>query len=255
MNVVIWSKNRACQLDLLLRSIDKYWSEYEVHDFTVIYNDDAEYVKGYDIVSSEHQWVKYHRESGFKNTLNSLIGNSEHTMFLCDDNIFTRSWEWDESIMMNIDIACISLRMGRNISSHYIKGPSPAPEIKNGIWNWHGKNIDWGYPMCPGVGHIFRTADVKPIIEKGNYTSPTELEDAMNAAMIKRPLMWCPEHSIVIDTPINRVQVRRETLCGDIGAKELNDRYLKGDRIDLAQFDNYPNTSAHVILKELKWSS
>jgi hypothetical protein len=254
MNVIIWSKNRACQLDLLLRSIEKYWVGYKNHIFNVIYTADTEFESAYSELFVDHQWVDVWRETNLKDEILDSIHGSDYTMFLCDDDVFTREYKSQPSIP-GLDVACISLRMGKNIMSHYIKGDSPAPKLNNGFWDWRGGNIDWGYPMSAGSGHIFRTLDIMPIVKNGTYNNPTEFEDAMNAMKINRPLMFCYEHSIVFNMAINRVQTRRNTLCGEISAKELNTRYMNGERIDIEQFHKYDNKSAHVILKDLKWSN
>jgi hypothetical protein len=255
MNMVIWSKNRACQLDLLLRSIKRYWNRYDRNIFKVVYDyDNAEYKKGYDKVMERYDWPRYVCEVNFKSdVLTRVLDDNKYIGFFCDDDVFTREFEWNMGLMLDPSMLCISLRMGKNITSHYIKGPCQVPEITYGAWEWQGKSIDWGYPMSVGSGHIFRMEDIKPILEKGTYANPTELEDAMNANKIKRAKMFCYDHSIVLNLAINRVQDKRETLCGDITAKELNDRYLDGKQIDLAPFHYYANTSAHEIVKELKW--
>jgi uncharacterized Rmd1/YagE family protein len=257
MNAVIWSKNRACQLDLLLRSIKKYWQRDDRNTFKIVYNyDTSDYKRGYDKLIERFDWPVYVNEVSFKADLrNRVLDDSDYIGFFCDDDVFTREWEWNKGILMDPKMACLSLRLGQNITSHYIKGASPPPEITNGAWEWAGKNIDWGYPMSAGSGHIFRTIDIAPIIKNGTYDTPTEFEDAMNAMKIKRPKMFCYNHSKVVNFAVNRVQTKRETLCGQITARELNDAYLKNKQIDLEQFHYYENETAHVILKEFEWSS
>jgi len=255
MNVIIWSKNRACQLDLFLRSVEKHWCDYDRNVFKIVYDyDNTEYKKGYDRVMERFKWPKYVNEINFKtDLLTRVLDNSEYIGFFCDDDIFTREFKWNKGLLMNPEMLCISLRMGKNITSHYIKGLCKVPEIIDGIWEWRGKSIDWGYPMSAGSGHIFRTSDIKPILKNGKYSNPTEFEDIMNANKINRSKMFCYDHSILFNMVINRIQTTRNTLCGEITARELNDRYLDGGQIDLKPYHHYENTSTHEIVKELKW--
>jgi hypothetical protein len=255
MNVIIWSKNRACQLDLLLRSIKRYWKDYDRNEFRVIYDyDNAGFKKGYDIVMEAHPWVKYIGEINFRaDLIHRALTDSAYIGFFCDDDVFTNDFEWNTGLLANPDIACISLRLGTNIVNHYIKGPCEVPERKGGVWSWKGKQIDWGYPMSAGSGHIFRMSDIKPILTKSKYENPTELEDAMNAHKIDRSKMFCYDKSVVFNLAVNRVQTVRKTKCGELSARELNNKFLNGDRIDLEPYHNYENKSAHEI-KDLKWS-
>ena len=111
MNVVIWSKNRACQLDLFLRSIEKYWHRYNDNTFKILYNyDNADFKKGYDVLMEEFKWPKYLAEISFKqDILTSILDDSEYIGLFCDDDVFTERFEWNKGIMMNPSILSISL--------------------------------------------------------------------------------------------------------------------------------------------------
>ena len=56
--------------------------------------------------------------------------------------------------------------------------PPPAT-----TWHWMGMEGDWGYPMSLD-GHIFRTAEIAPLLEHLDYRNPNVLE----AALARRPL-------------------------------------------------------------------
>ena len=75
LNIVCYSKNRACQLELLLRSMNKFWKHN--HQINVLYTyTDDEYEKGYDILIDEYKNINFVLEKNFK----------KDTLFLIDNN-------------------------------------------------------------------------------------------------------------------------------------------------------------------------
>ena len=97
LNIIVFSKNRACQLELLLRSLKiflKNWQSYSVY---IIYSySNSEYEQGYEIVKKQFPLFNYLPESKeqlggklFKNiVLECLRNNQPYTMFLVDDLVF-----------------------------------------------------------------------------------------------------------------------------------------------------------------------
>ena len=55
MNIIIFSKDRACQLDLFLRSLKKYFKEFEELNFNILYTYSNDKFKiGYDKLFTIH---------------------------------------------------------------------------------------------------------------------------------------------------------------------------------------------------------
>jgi len=157
ITTIIFSKNRACQLELLLRNLNM--------PAIVLYTYDPEFRLGYEKLISLYPSVKFIRETNFKEQLKENIG--EYTMFLVDDDIMIEHFDEDcpefIEFKKNQDIVCLSLR----ISPEYNR----APILKNNTWRWKGERKDWGYPMSV-TSSIFRKQDILPIIIKEDFKTP-----------------------------------------------------------------------------------
>ena len=93
MKSIIFSYNRACQLDLLIRSHKKFWGEDIVVSY--MYSDDY-FRAGYNKVRTRHPDVKFiHRVSLKEDILNEMTG--EYTVFFCDDEIMIRPFSEEDT--------------------------------------------------------------------------------------------------------------------------------------------------------------
>jgi hypothetical protein len=122
------------------------------------------------------------------------------------------------------------------------------PKMQPGnIWNWRLSDADYGYPMSLD-GHIFRTADILPLLETLDYHDPNSLEAALARHPINRPMMMCFDKSVIVNNPINRVQDTIKNRHGDISAEWLNEQFLAGKRIDLTPFIGIEPKACHMEL-------
>jgi hypothetical protein len=120
------------------------------------------------------------------------------------------------------------------------------------IWRWRGAQGDFGYPMSLD-GHIFRASDILPLIESRNFSTPNSLEEMLmtQARQIGRPLMASYPHSCLVGVPVNRVQSAVPNRNGETHpytVQDLNERYLRGERIDLHALDFSDIRGAHQEL-------
>ena len=92
INSIIFSKDRAAQLDLLLKSIGK--NAKDIFQLKVIYaSSEISFEKGYEKLIDKYPEVKWMKESSnFKEDVLSAIDNteSEYTCFFTDDDIVYR---------------------------------------------------------------------------------------------------------------------------------------------------------------------
>jgi hypothetical protein len=92
--LIIFSKNRACQLHLLLESIEKNSNGvfdviYVIHTYTT-----KEYLDGYSKLYNEFPNVSFITEDDFySTTLETIDPTFEFVTFMVDDNIFYRKLE------------------------------------------------------------------------------------------------------------------------------------------------------------------
>lgn len=254
LNIIIFSKNRACQLDLLLRSIKTFWVDMFYFKFLIIWNTDNKYFyEGYQKVIQDHPEFYFKEQTGPLKTsiIESLKETKEYFVFFVDDNVFKEPFKfWDKKIeeMENNDILCISLRMGTHITKCYTQNiSSPIPNFEQNFkWKWNGSPGDWGYPMSVD-GHIFRTSDIIDSIKYKNYSNPNNFEDALRSNIPNRPYMTCFENSKILNIPINKVGTYPNR-HGNISTEFLNENYLKGKKISIDNIKGLKNESPHIEL-------
>lgn len=249
MNITIFSKDRAAQLELLLRSMKKYFKEWNNYSINVLYtHSDESYKKGYDLTFKKHPEFNYIKESSFKNDLlKSIDPNKQFTTFFVDDNIFKEPFSIndDEFKIFNDsdEILCLSLRLHPNLTYCY---PARVVMTKPGenIFDWRGKKGDFGYPMSLD-GHIFRTKDIISKLKEINYRNPNSLESGLASNPIHKPLMIMYDKSIIINNPVNKVQNFNQNVHGNISADHINKQYLNGRIISLKNIEGINNISCH----------
>lgn len=259
METIIFSYNRPAQLDLLLRSIKRFT---DLDSLTVLYLNEPGFE--YDQCIKEHPEVKFvYRTSNLKKHLLDTIKLAQDygeklVLFLCDDDIFINKVSTKNKQFRiftdRTEILALSLRMSRTMNYCFdsdIKVDVPQFD-SDYAWVWGYYPYDWGYPMSLS-GHIFRTDEIKPLLEKFNYDNPTQLESQLAQAPLKNPLMLCFPSQKVVEAPINIVQNECFTnRTGDIDAQWLNDMYSKGNRIDLDFILKNKFVGCHQLI-EVRW--
>jgi hypothetical protein len=249
INTIAFSKNRACQLELLLRSLNM--------PVTVLYSYDPEFKAGYDKLIGMYPSVTFVLRYDFKKQLLEILDkSSEFILFLVDDDImldpFYENCHEFVEFKNNPDIICLSLRM---TPSYRHNG---FPVLENNKWEWKlyrrgGKGYNhrlrnWGYPMSVG-SHIFRKKDIVPIILANEMKNPNYLEGALDANIPNRPLMLCFDKAKIINNIVNQVQTDFPSHIVGISAKELEEKFLKGERISIQDIKEKASKARDCYLK------
>jgi translation elongation factor P/translation initiation factor 5A len=264
LNVVVFSRNRAMQLDLLLTSFKQTFREYKETQVNILYDfTDTEFYDGYEILkeySDENiKFITDNEFGSFKQTiLNILDPKKNLTMFLCDDIVFTNDWSLsDKEIQIlekNESIIATSLRLWEGINFCYATRQStPPPKLENGIWNWTKFVGDWGYPMSVD-GNVYKTEFILSKINEVPFKTPNELESALAiTADRSKPNCCCyVTEPKLFNIPANIVQTVYQNRHGNIKtANELNYLFLSGKRLDEMFYRNKKFNTVHVEL-ELK---
>src|SRR5207302_811053 len=131
------------------------------------------------------------------------------------------------------EILALSLRMCPSIDRSYMLDEStPPPEFEHGtVWRWEGLPGDWGYPMSLD-GHIFRTAELCPLIARLDFHNPNTLETELaRAEPPPMPKLICLSDAPVFNVPANLVQTTLRNRNAGGSAARLNRRFLNGDRL------------------------
>jgi len=264
LKIIIFSKDRAAQLELLLRSI-KYNLKipYEIVVQYTTSNDD--YEKGYKICKDSYE-IKLIKESNFKKTLIGIMDNTNtNFMFLVDDNVFINELtEIDYRNLLetyynnsNSNIHTISLRMHNKIDYCYpAKKQMVIPQFirDNEVLIWDWTKMDqwtcWGYPMHVD-SQIFtdsRLAELTNIIINDNYRHPNSLEEALLRHKNKdKNLMISPSKAIIWNIQNNFVQNKNTNLYDNV-VEENNNKFIKGKRISLKNIQGIKSNMAHGVV-------
>jgi hypothetical protein len=262
LNCIVFSRNRACQLDAFLRSLKLFWSDWkEYTKINVIYDySEEKFLTAYKKLFEENtdiNFVDQHGKDFKKIMVEQTDPTAPLTVQFVDDiifiNPFTIKCPEFEAFKNEPETTCLSLRVHPLITYCYmmnIASPPPRWEAE-GKWAWFSLPGEWGYPYSQD-GHIIRTEDVLPCIKEQSYGHPNALEVEMTNFTVKRPYMRCFQKAKIINIPANRVGQFVNNRVGNISVDFLNDQYLKGLRINLKPFCGIQANAVHCEL-EYSW--
>lgn len=208
INLIIFSKNRAMQLDALLRSIKLRCNVF--NSIHVVWTADEGFERSYTLMIPKHNvtWIK---ETNFKEDTMRAMTDAVFTCFMCDDNIIMHEFNglpdnWD-------DLLCHSLRM------------------EGEPWKWRECGGNEGYPFSVD-GHIYKTKLIKPLINNLMFINPNKLESQLQHKQSYPDLM--SGQFILTSISLNRVSSTSGCdFSGQYSERVLDDMFLDGKRIDL----------------------
>ena len=188
VNSIIFSKDKAPQLRLLLESLSKNASD--IFNLTVIYTtSNQEFDKGYEKLKSEEisLGVKWIQQTEFKNNvLQALQTNSDHSCFMSDEDIMYGKFDGEKmakAMKEDQDIFCFSLRLGMNTkfcmrlqTANNLQGETHKDGVI--VWDWQKNYLDYGFPLSLN-GHVFRTRDIMKLTKQVGFKNPEQLEEAL----------------------------------------------------------------------------
>jgi len=247
INATIFTFDRSAQLHLLLESIKK--NANNIFNINVLYkSSNEEFKRGYDLLKERFPYINWVEETNFKEqTLKLIETDLEHTCFFTDDDIIYNSISESDIVecLKDNNIFCFSLRLGTNVSYCYTMNcddiliPDKQDE-KFVWWNWTKSYADFGYPLSVD-GHVFRTKEIKKLIRAVNFTNPNTLEGNLQVfENFPKETMVAYKISVLVNSPNNIVQNvyhNRKAEKYSFTTKELNDKYLANEIIDLNSID------------------
>lgn len=267
IHVIVFSYNRALQVDTLLSSFFEHWKSPSVH-VDVLYNTSSlQFEKGYDILKDKYnakdvsfvresldvvdkvKLVDFlniynlvrlyrfpklrHPKSNFRSLLIELMENtkSDSVMFLTDDSMFINDIEVREADLDWINAAPenrqFSLRLGKG------ENDLPSSVSDNSVycnWNMYENIHSWGYPFSVD-SHIYNKEYILRLFRKYLFINPNTLE-ANICGVVKRKrklgLGRCFSNIKMLTFPINIVQDCINNICQDVSVEMLNQKLLEG---------------------------
>ena len=250
---IIFSKNRACQLDLLLRSIRQNLPNFR-DTFVLYHATTPEFEQGYELVRQRFPEFDtiIHQQSNFEFDTRDFISRAgEYVCFFVDDNIIYRPHDIDHQFvdrMFNCipELTCFTLRLGTNtvVQDQYHNQPTVFPEnIMVGnvvgtmiyLWDWTTVKVfgDFSYPFSVD-GHIYKVKDLLPLLDY-EFDTPNAFEGRFDKNTFSTNLMCCFKQSVLVNNPLNIVGSSNNNagLYWGHTVEELNKKYLDGYQISL----------------------
>lgn len=263
IDILVFSKNRAAQLQLLISSIERnFRGQFRVH---ILYKNDTQHQPSYDILFREYKQVNWIKQGDFHIDVFNFIHEHPLFMFLTDDCVIFREIYLDECAKKLTDeVWCISLRLGLNTTTQCYWTNEQQPQLiyeEDGdfirwYWrryNWAGTN--WGY-FSSLDGVIFNHKFLSVLPSNFNPRIPRELEGKLVnqevANKIARyPYFVAPRHSACVCISNNAVQEGPPPngLYHPYDADELNKQFLLGYRINYDKMNFNNIFSSHIELE------
>jgi len=276
VDTIVFSKDRAAQLDLFLKS---FLQNFPIGRVFIVYTHSNElFHQGYDKLredtygSNHIVWIP--QTESIKSELYGVLGKSNDIINLCtDDCVYFRNPEINaETINHILDerTLCFSPRLGFNtIVQDYKTGQLQKPlnnydDISfqyspNNIlhWNWKVKPALENYGFaCHQDSYICRKEDFLTIANF-NWQNMRELEGTLalerRHTMYYKPMMAALAHSFCVNVPANNVLLG--LYAGDKcyeSLESMNEKFLNGQRLSLEKSDFNNVIGAHQEVK-LVW--
>jgi hypothetical protein len=263
LDVLVFSKDRACQLDLLLRSIKRSLTEWRECRIHVLYTFSARrFERGYAATISRHPefaWIcELDEEERFRELVLSFVGGNDHIAFLVDDDVLKAPVSIGETefqrFLVDDSIVCVSLRLCPQIDHSYALDRTIAvPRFEHGtIWNWTQADGEWGYPMSLD-GHVFRSRELLPLLQRLDFANPNTLELALANQPLPQPRAICFPTAKLVNFPFNRIQQTFPNRNMGIDREWLNQQFLNGRRLSLSMVSGLRNRTVHHDDVQLVW--
>ena len=256
--VLIFSKNRASQLRLLLESL--YFNATGIFQPYVIWKADTpQFEEGYIKLFSEKMNILHIRETYMLDNFYSFLNlfKDDYFALLMDDCVFYKPLRLSpEELLSNFDndTWCLSLRLGRNTTRETKKSLEPVSESNDFIkYNFKDHKAHDNYGFCfSWDGVVYKTQDVLDLFNGTHFMEtdnqwaifPQKVENFTSNKRhnIKKNLMCCPNESHIVCMNYNSTHPAAN--FGHVSLEELNSSYLNGYVIDFSSinFDGIDHT-------------
>jgi len=255
VNIIVFSKDRGCQLELFLRSLRIHFKK-DKHVFVIYKASNESFGKGYEKTKqSEFENITYIEESNFKkDVLSCILHNDPFTVFFTDDDIFIKDFDLEninfKNFKNNEDILCFSLRLNKNLEYCYTLEVdiTKRPEFcEFNVFDYRKQQGDYNYPMSLD-GHIYRTKEILPILLRLEYQNPNSLERELSKNQISKKLMSCCDYSVIVNNPCCIVQDFCKNKNEGLDPETINKKFLDGYSLSLENISGMTVKAVHTPL-------
>jgi GT2 family glycosyltransferase len=261
---IIFSYNRAFQLDATLRSLMFHCEDIEESYVKIIYKADGIHKEQYLSLIHEYEKftnIQFVEEKKFKADLISLVAPFDYVLFLVDDNIFVDKFKFSDGLHLlksDKSVIAVSLRLGLNTTYCYslnCEQEIPSYQMINDMFmkfNWLNSQADFAYPLELSSS-IYRSNDLLNLLSQIPFENPNTLEanlDAKKQLLAENyPNLVSYKFSKTFCAPINKVQTvaasNRAGTYVEYSAEDLAKKYGEGLRFDISAFIGYKPNACH----------
>lgn len=269
VNIIIYSKDRAFQLDALLSSFYEYaiLDKVDIKIFVLYKTSSIQSQNQYENLKKEWSLIAFEKEENLIQQTIKNISSCEYVLFLVDDTLFYNRWNLENALQNlkheNSSIG-FSLRLGKNTSFCYMLNcPQTIPNMQQKIKNtycyeWENASCDFGYPLEISSS-IYRSRDMIEELKEMQIQIqnlkidciPWFIESRLNGNKKKylktKALLSCFENSVAFSNPINLTK-RGKNIHGlfiNTPIQTLMDAYDKGFRHNSKKLFNLKINSSH----------
>lgn len=263
---LLFSKDRAMQLDATIRSLTIHCQELGDIDWKVIFvassaKDELQYKE----LAHTYVTMEFIKQIDFASQVLNSIAGYEYVLFVVDDNIFVRTFSLQhiiDSLHNNPDALGFSLRLGTNTQYCYpLRRGQELPvftSIDHGFlkFDWTSAQHDFAYPLEVSSS-IFRVRDIQSLLQD-HFTNPNTLEDYLDkhkVALSHKKFLLCSQYSSTFSSPINRVQntfTNRTSENFYYSLDHLREMFARGHRIHVNAYRGFLPNACHQEV-ELKF--
>ena len=243
---IIFSKDRALQLDGVIRFLRLHCKDLHSMDVKILYSSsNSIFEKQYYTLSQQYPGFNFIKVFNFKAQFLNAINNYEFLLFLVDDNIFTGSFSIQRiayALRRRPRAVGFSLRHGLNLVS-YPRHRVRFQKLGYGIirHNWTQSTGRFNYPLEVSSS-VYRVRDLLPLFRRATYNTPSQLEMCMNRSRFRyrnRPFLISYTQSVAFCNHVNRVQNEFNNAHGTnprLTALSLSNAFVNGYRINVYSF-------------------
>ena len=262
--MIVFSKDRAIQLDGALRSLFSHCKDLGEGRLRVqvLYTSSSYFHETqYRQMAQRFPDVTFMREHDFKKDLLACLIGHDYVFFMVDDNIFVKDFllkDIIEALNRNHRAIGFSLRLGRNTGYCYMqrRDQSLPPFSDAGedllLFDWTSGESDFAYPLEVSSS-VYRVSDIEPLLKHLDFSNPNILEATLDANkstyQATKPNLLCYGSSVAFCNPANKVQtVFTANRAGEdnaYGAVRLANIFAKGYRINIEEYSGFVPRSCH----------
>lgn len=270
IEIIIFSYNRAMQLNTLLKSIKRHWESHS-YQISILYNcSDCNYAKGYEILKRKYPNVKFVREnkslpnyklkdflsvfnlkrfikysyvrhpkSDFRDRLIEILSQAEAelVMFLTDDSQFITDVEIEPRALNKVSSdpyhTQYSLRLGQNINN---PGKVERFAERQMTWSYNDpqNQRDWRYNFSVDA-HIYDKKVILDLAKRILFTNPNSYESFTTIYCRKKG--WLNKgianmNPSILSFPINMVQEVQDNESLTVSTEALEKWLEEGYELD-----------------------